>query len=59
MKIIVATDSFKENLTSIEVANCVERGFQKIFPDAKIIKIPMADGGEGTVEALVYATKEK
>ncbi|MED1204466.1 glycerate kinase [Heyndrickxia acidicola] len=56
MKIVVAPDSFKESLTSIEVAQSIENGFLKVFPNAEIIKIPMADGGEGTVQSLIHAT---
>jgi glycerate 2-kinase len=56
MKIIIAPDSFKESLTALEVADAIERGFKRIFPDANYIKIPMADGGEGTVQSLVDAT---
>jgi glycerate 2-kinase len=56
MKIIIAPDSFKESLSSIEVARQIEAGFREIFPDAEIFKLPVADGGEGTVEALVAAT---
>jgi glycerate kinase len=53
MKIIIAPDSFKGSNTSIMVANTIERGIRKVFPDAEVVKIPIADGGEGTVEALV------
>jgi len=53
MKVIVAPDSFKGSSTSIAVANAIEKGIKKVFPDAEVIKIPIADGGEGTVEALV------
>lgn len=56
MKIVIAPDSFKESMTALEVANSIEKGFQKVFTDAKIIKVPMADGGEGTVQSLVDAT---
>ncbi|MDT8419324.1 MAG: glycerate kinase [Desulfuromonadales bacterium] len=56
MKIIIAPDSFKESLSSHEVAAAIEAGFKEVFPDADCIKLPMADGGEGTVEALVAAT---
>ncbi|MDP8100717.1 glycerate kinase [Phocoenobacter atlanticus] len=56
MKIIIAPDSFKESLTALEVANAIEEGFAKIYPNAEFIKIPMADGGEGTVRSLVDAT---
>ncbi|OAT71800.1 glycerate kinase [Parageobacillus thermoglucosidasius] len=56
MKIIIAPDSFKESLSALAVANAIEKGFRDIFPDAEYVKIPMADGGEGTVQSLVDAT---
>lgn len=56
MKIVIAPDSFKGSLTAMEVATAVERGMSKVFPDAVIDKVPMADGGEGTVQSLVDAT---
>lgn len=59
MKILIAPDSFKDCLPASEVALSIELGILKVFPDAEIIKIPLADGGEGTVEALVNATGGK
>lgn len=59
MKIVIAPDSFKESLTALEVATAIELGFKRVFPDAQYIKVPMADGGEGTVKALVDATNGK
>lgn len=56
MKIIIAPDSFKESMTALEVADAIETGFKEVFPDGNFIKIPMADGGEGTVQSLVDAT---
>ena len=56
MKIIIAPDSFKESMTSKEAADSIEIGFKAVFPDAEYIKIPAADGGEGTVQALTDAT---
>jgi glycerate kinase len=56
MKIVIAPDSFKENLTSLEVASEIEAGLKRVWPDAECIKVPMADGGEGTVQSLVDAT---
>lgn len=53
MKIVIAPDSFKESLTALQVAQAIEIGFKKIFPDAEYIKVPMADGGEGTVQSLI------
>ena len=49
MKIVIAPDSFKESLTALEVANAIEVGFKQIYPDAEYVKVPMADGGEGSV----------
>ena len=59
MKIVIAPDSFKENLTSLEVAAALERGIKRVRPRARCIKVPMADGGEGTVQSLVDATGGK
>jgi glycerate kinase len=56
MKIVIAPDSYKESLTALEVATEIEAGFREVFPDAEYIKLPMADGGEGTVAAMVAAT---
>jgi len=57
MRIIVAPDSFKGCLTAWEVAERIESGFLQVWRDAEIIKIPIADGGEGTVQALIRATQ--
>ena len=59
MKIILAPDSFKGNLTSLQVAVAMEKGVKRVLPKAKCIKVPMADGGEGTVQSLVDATGGK
>ncbi|TKB56548.1 glycerate kinase [Ferrimonas aestuarii] len=56
MKIVIAPDSFKECLTALEVAQQIELGFTTVFPQAEFIKVPVADGGEGTVQALLDAT---
>ena len=56
MKIVIAPDSYKESLTALQVATEIEAGFREIFPDAEYHTFPMADGGEGTVAALVAAT---
>ncbi len=53
MKIVIAPDSFKGSCTSIEAADAIERGINSVIPEARTVKIPMADGGEGTVEALI------
>ncbi|MBI9096966.1 MAG: glycerate kinase [Spirochaetaceae bacterium] len=57
MKVVVAADSFKGSLSSAELAEAVETGIHKVYPLAEVIKVPVADGGEGTVEALVDGTK--
>ena len=56
MKIVIAPDSWKESLSALEVASAIEQGFREIYPDAEYVKLPVADGGEGTVEAMVAAT---
>ncbi|MCH4090250.1 glycerate kinase [Acetobacter sp.] len=59
IKIAIVCDSFKESLTAIAVAESIQTGFQDIFPDAEFVACPAADGGEGTVSALVAATNGK
>jgi glycerate 2-kinase len=56
MRIVVAPDSYKGSASALRVAEAMERGVRAVFPDAEVLKIPIADGGEGTVEALVVAT---
>ncbi|MCY8077486.1 glycerate kinase [Bacillus haynesii] len=56
MKIVIAPDSFKESMTSLEAARSIEKGFKAVLSDAEYVNIPVADGGEGTVQALVDAT---
>lgn len=55
MKIVIAPDSFKGNLTSMQVATAIEKGIRRVLPSATCIKVPMADGGEGTVQSLTDA----
>ncbi|MTD41199.1 glycerate kinase [Erwinia sp. CPCC 100877] len=57
MKIVIAPDSYKESLPADRVAQAIEKGFREIFPDAEYVSIPVADGGEGTVEAMIAATQ--
>ncbi|MHC5226349.1 glycerate kinase [Ignatzschineria sp. LJL83] len=57
MKIVIAPDSYKESLTALEVAEKIQEGFSQIFPDANYHLMPVADGGEGTVSAIISATK--
>lgn len=52
-KVVVAPDSFKGSLSAAEVARAAEDGIRDVFPDCGVVRIPIADGGEGTVEALV------
>ncbi|MEX9251642.1 glycerate 2-kinase [Pseudenterobacter timonensis] len=59
MKIVIAPDSYKESLSAAEVAQAIEKGFREIFPDADYVSVPVADGGEGTVEAMIAATRGK
>ena len=54
-KIVIASDSFKGSLTSMEVSIAAEKGIRNVFPDCNVIKVDVADGGEGTVEAVVNA----
>ena len=52
MKIVIAPDSFKESLSAPDVAAAIARGWTQVFPDAEVLLRPMADGGEGTVDAV-------
>lgn len=56
MKLLLAPDSFKGSLTAPEAADAMATGVRQILPDAEIVLLPLADGGEGTMEALVLAT---
>ncbi|MBZ6527224.1 glycerate kinase [Aerococcaceae bacterium DSM 111021] len=55
-KILLAPDSFKGSLTALEVCKAMEEGIRRVLPDVDIVQVPMADGGEGTVQSLVDAT---
>ncbi|KAE9560257.1 glycerate kinase family protein [Companilactobacillus bobalius] len=55
MKIVLAPDSYKNSLTAKEVATAMHKGFAKVYPEADFVDVPMADGGEGTVQSLVDA----
>jgi glycerate kinase len=55
MKIVVAPNSFKGSLSATQAATAIALGVQEVFPAAEIAEIPIADGGDGTVEALVTA----
>ncbi len=56
MHIVIASDSFKESASAVEVCAAIESGLKRVWADAAFDLVPMADGGEGTVEALVAAT---
>lgn len=56
MKIIIAPDSFKGSLSALQAAQAIEKGLRRVDPDIKVEKVPMADGGEGTVRSLIDAT---
>lgn len=53
-KILVAVDSFKGSMTSLEAGNAIKKGIKSILPDTEVRVRPVADGGEGTTEALIY-----
>lgn len=59
MKIIIAPDSFKESVSASRCAQAIKAGFVSIFPQAECVCLPIADGGEGTVEAMVEANDGK
>jgi len=56
MKILIAPDSFKDCMSAMEVARALEKGLQKALPEAAVLLVPMADGGEGTVESIIDST---
>lgn len=58
-KIMIAPNAFKGSLTAWEAACCIERGLKTVWPNAHYLKIPLADGGDGTVLAVVAATHGK
>lgn len=53
-KILVAVDSFKGSMTSLEAGNAIKKGIKSILPDTEVRVRPVADGGEGTTDALIY-----
>lgn len=54
---VLAPDSFKESMSAAQACQAIQRGIQNVIPDAHIIHVPMADGGEGTVDALISSLK--
>lgn len=59
MKFVIAPDSFKGGLTAKQAAEAMKTGLARVYPDADFTLVPMADGGEGTVQSLVDATRGK
>mgnify|MGYP006295265503 CR=1 FL=1 len=57
MHVLIAPDGFKDCMSAREVATALEKGLKRILPDASVTVFPMADGGEGTVEAVIGATR--
>ncbi len=53
MKVVIAIDSFKGSLSSLEAGRAAAEGIHRVFPNAETIIRPVADGGEGAVDALV------
>ena len=53
LKVVIASDSFKGSLSSSEVADSIESGLKSVCPEMECVKLSVADGGEGTVEALM------
>ncbi|WP_367989566.1 glycerate kinase [Vibrio sp. NTOU-M3] len=56
MKVVIAPDSFKESLTAKQVCDAIQAGLAREWTEAKFVSVPVADGGEGTVQSLVDAT---
>ena len=57
MRIVIAPDSFKESLSAVEVADAIAAGLRTVLPQADIVCVPMADGGEGSLDAVLAATQ--
>ena len=55
MKVVVAPNAFKGSLSASQAAAAIARGVRQVFPEADIVEVPVADGGDGTAEALVSA----
>ena len=53
LKFITASDSFKESLSAKEACQAMADGIKRVFPEAEVVQVPMADGGEGTVDAIL------
>lgn len=59
MKVVIAIDSFKGSISTVDAASAAKKGVQKVFPEAEVVMVPIADGGEDTVSALVLGTGGK
>ena len=59
MKIIIAPQTFKGSLTASEATDCISEAVLDVFPNSEIVKLPIADGGDGTLETLVESHKGK
>ncbi|WP_182019740.1 glycerate kinase [Vibrio diabolicus] len=57
MKVVIAPDSFKESLTAKQVSEAIKTGLARVWQDAEFVTVPVADGGEGTVQSLIDATQ--
>lgn len=57
MKVVIAPDSFKESLTAKQVSEAIKVGLSRVWQDAEFVTLPVADGGEGTVQSLIDATE--
>ncbi len=55
MRVLCCPDSFKESMSAVEAAAALARGVERVWPDADVVSCPLADGGEGTVSALMAA----
>jgi glycerate kinase len=55
LKVVIAPQGFKGNLTALQVSRAIEDGIRRVIPDVVTSLVPMADGGEGTTQALVDA----
>ena len=59
MNILIAVDSFKGSLSSKDISNVIEKAIIDTLPNSKIKKLPIADGGEGTIESLIEGLNGK
>ena len=55
MKIVLAPNAFKGSLTAMQAASAMEQGIRAAFPEAEVLKVPVADGGDGLAEVLIDA----